>query len=107
MHANIIHCFFYKVTIFGVRLWEFINKVLLEVGQKPIHKKVSFKIAYFLGALVEVFYTLFRLKSDQPPMTRFVACQLGLHHYYSHQKAFIELGYQPILNYEDSIKNLV
>jgi nucleoside-diphosphate-sugar epimerase len=65
-----------------VNLWDFINQMLVANGQSPVSKKVDIKSAYRIGFLMEVLYKILAIKKD-PPMTRFVALQLGTDHFFN------------------------
>ena len=75
-----------------VQLWPWINNLLVEAGQQPLKKKISYGKAKFIGAVLEVIYNAFRLKGE-PRMTRFIAAQLATSHYFSHEKARRDFGY--------------
>lgn len=89
-----------------VNLWDFIGKILNIHGLPPLTKKISFKKAYMLGALIEKVLSLTKNYSADPPMTRFVALQLSKSHYFSHKKAFLDLGYKPIISTEEALQRL-
>ena len=65
----------------AVNLWEFINKLLIVCGRQKIKKSISYPSSYFLGYLCELFYKSMKIKKE-PPMTRFVAMQLGKSHFF-------------------------
>ena len=77
-----------------VKLWVFINRLLVGAGEKPITKRISQRAAYWLGALLEGAWTLFRLKGE-PPMTRFVAVELAKDHWFDVSAARRDLGLKP------------
>ena len=77
-----------------VKLWEFINRLLVGAGEKPVTCRISQGTAYWLGALLEGVWTLFRLKGE-PPMTRFVAVELAKDHWYDVSAARRDLGLKP------------
>ena len=64
-----------------VPLWDFLGDVLSRAGAPPVTRSVSTKTAYRLGAALEAVYAALRLPAE-PPMTRFVALQLGQPHWY-------------------------
>ena len=74
--------------------WDWISQLLNAAGLPIPTKRISLNIAYLLGAALEASYKLAG-KSEEPPMTRFVAKQLGLDHYFSIEAARRDLGYQP------------
>jgi len=89
-----------------VNLWNFINKILNIHGLPPIKKTVSFRKAYVIGAVIEKTLKLLKKYSVDPPMTRFIALQLGKSHYFSHKNAFTELGYKPLVPTEEALSRL-
>ena len=89
-----------------VNLWNFVNLIFNQLGLPPLKSKISFKLAYVLGAFFELIYRSLNIYKSEPPMTRFVAMQLGKSHYFKHDKAERELGYQPIVSIEEGLKEL-
>ncbi|MEA2012101.1 MAG: NAD-dependent epimerase/dehydratase family protein [Verrucomicrobiota bacterium] len=85
-----------------VNLWDWINILLKRVGLNSVKKRISLNFAYFLGMLFELCYALFCIDSE-PPMTRFIALQLGKSHYFSNKKAERELGYKPKVSNEEGV----
>lgn len=75
-----------------VNCWEWIDELLAIYGLPPIKKSISFRAAYRIGAVCESVWKLFRWESD-PPMTRFLASQLALSHYFDLTKARKDFGY--------------
>ncbi len=89
-----------------VKLWDFINQILQINGQSPITKKIPTNTAYRVGAIIEFFLKLFRVWNIHPPMTRFVALQLGKSHYFSHKKAQTDFNYSPSISIEEAIEKI-
>lgn len=84
-----------KAYFFGqgpVKLWDFINNILEKKNIKKVTKKISLKKAYFIGFLIERIFSIFNIKKVEPPMTRFVAMQLGMSHYYNHHALKRDFG---------------
>lgn len=77
-----------------VECWDWIARILTTAGLQVPSGGLSFRAAYALGATLEVAYRLARRKSE-PPMTRFVAAQLALDHYFKIDRARQLLGYEP------------
>ncbi len=88
-----------------VRLWQWIDELLQLAGLPPVKKSISWKAAWRVGATLEAVYRLLRL-SGEPPMTRFLASQLGGSHYYSIEKAQRDFGYEPIVSFEEGMRRL-
>jgi hypothetical protein len=66
---------------------------------------ISLKVAYALGFMFEMIY-FFLPKSWEPPLTRFLALQLGTSHYFSHAAAYRDFAYRPKLTIEEGIRGL-
>ena len=80
-----------------VECWNWITTILESRQMEPPTKSISFRTAYRLGGVLEAMYGLLRISSE-PPMTRFVAAQLGVDHYFNISSARSRLGYVPIHN---------
>ena len=88
-----------------VNLWNWINELLGVAGLPPVRKSISARMAYAAGATLEAVYQGLRLK-DEPPMTRFLAQQLGGTHYYSIARAERDFGYQPLVSVKEGMRRL-
>ena len=77
-----------------VRLWDWINGILERLGHRPVKGRVPLPVAYALGGLCELVWALGR-RTDDPPMTRFVAVELGKDHFFNTDAARRELGFAP------------
>ncbi|MDR3317389.1 MAG: NAD-dependent epimerase/dehydratase family protein [Puniceicoccales bacterium] len=89
-----------------VVLWEFINDILKRLKLSPIEEKVSFGKAYRWGSMLEFFYRMF-WRSSIPSMTRALAVALSKDHYFSHERAYRDLGYVPQITIENGLDSLV
>jgi 2-alkyl-3-oxoalkanoate reductase len=87
-----------------VRLWDFINQVLGYVKVEPVTRMIDVKAAYRLGWLLEKTFKIAGIQKPEPPMTRFVALNLGKSHYFSHEKARKHFGYVPRVSIEEGLK---
>jgi nucleoside-diphosphate-sugar epimerase len=88
-----------------VLLWNWVDELLVRSGLPAVSKSVSVKIAYAAGALLETLYRAGRA-TGEPPMTRFLAQQLGGAHYYSVSKAERDFSYQGIVSVEEGMRRL-
>jgi 2-alkyl-3-oxoalkanoate reductase len=88
-----------------VECWEWITTILGSAGLRAPEKSISFSAAYRLGAALELIYRLARIPKE-PPMTRFVAAQLGVDHYFDISAAKERLGFEPLRNRQDRIAEL-
>ena len=85
--------------------WDMVDAVLETAGLPPVKGHISTKTAYVAGAVFEFFYKLFNIKTD-PPITRFVAIELGTSHWFNISKAKKDLGYYPKISTEEGLKRL-
>ena len=86
-----------------VNLWNWVNELLEKNNIPKITKAVSYTKAKKIGAVMEFFYNLLKLKGE-PRMTRFVAAQLAKSHYFSHKKAYDHFGFDPQISNEEGLK---
>lgn len=87
-----------------VKLWDFINQVLSFVKVDPVVRSIDIQSAYRLGWILEKVFKLLGIQKPEPPMTRFVALNLGKSHYFSHAKAKRDFGYSPKITIEEGLK---
>ncbi len=90
-----------------VNLWNWLGNVIAGFNIPPLEKVVSYKTAYRLGAVCELAYKLLPRLGDQPPMTRFLAEQLGKSHWFSVEKAKRDFGYAPVVAPATGMKNML
>lgn len=80
-----------------VGCWEWITTILHCSGLEAPTGSISVKTAYRIGAVLETLYRCMG-RTQEPPMTRFVALQLGVDHYFDISAAKERLGYAPALD---------
>jgi nucleoside-diphosphate-sugar epimerase len=88
-----------------VELWPFINRILASVDLPPITRRVPFRIAFAAGAVLEKWFRL-RGRTDEPPMTRFVAAQLAHSHWFDIAAAKRDLGYSPTVSITEGLEKI-
>ena len=86
-----------------VNLWEFVDQILTGHNQPPLTKSISQKSAYNIGKVLEKSYKLLGIKSE-PPMTKFIAMQLSCSHYFNHENAKKDFGYEPKYSIAEAMK---
>ncbi len=87
-------------------LWVWINELLARVGISQVRRRISYRSAHRLGSVMEVLYRGLGIRSE-PPMTRFLAYQLGKPHHFSIAAARRDLGYEPRISMADGLDRLV
>jgi len=88
-----------------ISCWMWISKILEAGGLEVPRKRISLANAYRIGTLLEVIYRVAHVHSE-PPMTRFVALQLGVDHYFSTQSAQDRLEYKPAVDRQDELQKM-
>ena len=84
---------------------EVINGILAAAGLPPETRSVPLPVAVAAGAVAEGVWRLLR-RSDDPPMTRFLARQLGTAHWFDISAARRDLGYDPQVGLEEGLRRL-
>lgn len=77
-----------------VCLWDWINHLLISLGEKPVTRSISLTATSGFGAVCEFMWRWLPLKGE-PPMTRFVAAELAKDHWFDISAAKKDLGYAP------------
>ena len=77
-----------------IECWDWITRILGTANVPVPTRSISYQAAYRIGAVMEALYWSFRIQNE-PPMTRFVAAQLALDHFFSIEKARRLINYQP------------
>lgn len=88
-----------------VSCWDWINELLAIAKLPPVKKHISYDIAYEHGFYQEFFYQLCGWDSE-PTMTRFLAGQLALSHYFDCCAAERDFGYKPKVSIEEGMRRL-
>lgn len=77
-----------------IACWEWISCILRAADVPVPQRAISYATAYRLGGLLEAVYSTLRIRRE-PPMTRFVAAQLAMDHYFDIGRARRLLDYEP------------
>jgi nucleoside-diphosphate-sugar epimerase len=88
-----------------VEVWPFIDRLLAIVGQPPVTRSIPAGAAYAAGAVLEFVYGVLR-REDEPRMTRFLAKQLAVSHWFDITAARRDLGYEPAVSTEEGLRRL-
>lgn len=78
-----------------VNAWGWINELLTALDLPPVRRQMPLSLARALCAVLEFAY---RILPGEPPLTRFLANELALSHYYDISRARHDLGYAPQLD---------
>ena len=88
-----------------IAIREIINEILAAGGLPPVTRSVSPAMARFAGGILELVYTLLRIRSE-PRMTRFLADELSTSHWFNIDAARGELGYEPRITISEGLHRL-
>jgi nucleoside-diphosphate-sugar epimerase len=88
-----------------VNCWQWINEILALAGLPPVARRVSFRTAYAAGAVLEGLWMILG-RTDEPRMTRFLAAQLAMSHYFDISAARRDLGYEPRVSMSEGMHRL-
>ncbi len=84
---------------------DLVNRILVAAGLPPVTATVPFPLAYAGGAAAELAWRALR-RSDEPPMTRFLARQLATAHWFDLSAARRDLGYRPRVTVQEGLDRL-
>ena len=82
-----------------------INGFLAAAGLPACERSIAPRVAMVAGAICELAWTLLG-RTDEPPMTRFVAEQLATAHYFDLTAAMRDLGYAPRVSTAEGLDRL-
>jgi 2-alkyl-3-oxoalkanoate reductase len=88
-----------------VNCWQWINEILEAAGVPPVKRRISLSVASAVGTVMEGAWTVLG-RGDEPPMTRFLAAQLGTSHYFDISAARRDLGYEPRVSMAEGMQRL-
>jgi nucleoside-diphosphate-sugar epimerase len=88
-----------------VRLWGFIDRVISGFGVGLPKRTLSLRTARMLGAILEGIWGALGRRTE-PPLTRAAAVTLGTSHYFSHEKARRDFGYEPAISIDEGLHRL-
>jgi 2-alkyl-3-oxoalkanoate reductase len=88
-----------------VNCWDWINQILTLTHLPPVQRSISFRTAWSIGAVMETTWKVLRLRGE-PPMTRFLAAELSISHYFDICRARQDLRYQPQISMMEGMRRL-
>lgn len=89
-------------VVFG----EWLSTLVARLGLPPVTRRLSIPAAVAIGGALEFAWRTFRL-SGEPPLTRSVARNLGISHWYSIEEAVRDFGYAPPVAAADGFERMV
>ncbi len=88
-----------------VAFFDFIEKVLVQLGYPRITGKVPYWLAYFAASVAEGIDTLKGgTLNAENGLTRFAVRYMVTHHYFNIQKAYHDFGWKPKVSLEEGIR---
>lgn len=89
-----------------ILLWPWINQLLRRLEIPPVQTRISLPVARKLGAMMEIVYRRLNLPGE-PRLTRFLASQLALSHYYNTSAAERDFGFRPQFTMDRALNKTV
>ncbi len=89
-----------------VMMWPWIKNLLARLDLPPIKRNIPLSLARTIGGAMEFTYRTFKLKGE-PRLTRFLASELAIDHYYDISKAKADFGYQPQFTMDEGLEKTV
>lgn len=89
-----------------VQLWPWINDLFSRMGVPPVTSRIGLGTAKMIGWLLEKGHSLTG-NEQEPRMTRFLAEQLAMSHWFSRKKAETLLGYREKVSTEIGMERLL
>jgi nucleoside-diphosphate-sugar epimerase len=86
-----------------VAIWPWINDLLRELDIPPVRGQISLPVARAAGAAMELTHRTLRLPGE-PRLTRFLASELAMDHYYDISRAKRDLGYTPQYSMQEALQ---
>ena len=83
---------------------ELMERICLSAGVPFVPKRVPTRVALGAGTIVERLWP--RLRDDEPPITRFIAEQLGTAHWFDPRPAAEDLGWTPRTTLDEGFERL-
>lgn len=84
---------------------ELLNRIVIAAGIEPPRIKVPYRVARTGGLAVERIWER-RGREDDPPMTSFLAEQLGTAHWFDQRETRSALGWQPAVSLAEGFRRL-
>jgi nucleoside-diphosphate-sugar epimerase len=88
-----------------IPLWEMVNRILEAGGCPPVTRRISPRMAFAIGAVLELAYRAFSLPGE-PKMTRFVARELATNHWFDISAAKRDLGFAATISIDEGMQRL-
>jgi 2-alkyl-3-oxoalkanoate reductase len=88
-----------------VNCWTWIDELLRLAGLPPVDRAIGYRTAWLAGQVLETVYRLIGSRRE-PRMTRFLAAQLALPHYFDISAACRDLQYQPRVSTTEGMQRL-
>jgi nucleoside-diphosphate-sugar epimerase len=89
-----------------INAWQWINELLMALDLPPVRTKIPLWLAVIAASILELGYKTLPL-TGEPRLTRFLANELAMSHYYDISRAKRDFGYAPSLDMEDVTKKIV
>ena len=88
--------------------WDFVDKVLVAMGQPTTRGRVPYSVAYVAAMIAETVDALLgKPTGPENGLTRFAIRYMCTHHYFSIDKARRDFGYEPTVTIDEGIRRTI
>ncbi len=89
-----------------VNCWDFINRILVGAGLRPVRRGVPYRVAYAGGWVCEKIWAALG-REDDPRLTRFLADQLATSHWFRTDRAREDFGWTPAVSLDEGVRRML
>ena len=89
-----------------VNLWNWLGELFRKLGVPAVKQRFPLSVARAAGAAMEFAYKTFKLEGE-PRLTRFLASELAMDHYYDISRAKRDFGYQPQIDMAEATRRTI
>jgi 2-alkyl-3-oxoalkanoate reductase len=82
-----------------------LNRVIQSAGLPPVNRRIPEGAAYAVGGVMEFTYKLLKIK-EEPMMTKFLAKELSVPHWFDISAAKRDLEYEPRISIDEGMERL-
>ncbi len=89
-----------------INVWNWIAELLRQLELPPVKKKISKSTGMFIGAVMEIVYTLLPFLGE-PRLTRFLVSNFANSYYFDISRARRDFAYAPKIDNEEGLRRTV
>ena len=87
-------------------MWDWLIALFRELDIPQPKRRVPLNVARAAGAAMEFVYKTFKIEGE-PRLTRFLASELAMDHYYDISRARRDFGYEPQIDMDEATRQTI